>query len=286
VAPAFVMLALVLTTGSPLCGRDEHAVQVEQSQPLPRGGPGLGTRAYVPLPDEAQAIKGWSEEELNSGSPETKSLHGRVGKRVAWLGSRPATWRATDRSVRQVEEHKNRRETVLDVEMKFFDGLTDLHQQVVSLYGAGDFHVVIPGTGHRIKQLALVRVYGTVERDSGERESGGLPVVSPEFVRVWDWTLFAFMPYGNDHGNPNWVKLRKMDESRIYSSRPDVPYYEQISELAERCVTSVRSNSWYRKLGKRKRFSGEARGPRGAPQGDVPPIRHAPDAGWHAHGFA
>ncbi len=27
------------------------------------------------------------------------------------------------------------RETVLDVEMKFFDGLTDLHQQVVSLYG-------------------------------------------------------------------------------------------------------------------------------------------------------
>jgi hypothetical protein len=209
---ALMTLALVLTAGYPLYGRDEHAVHVEHSQPLPRGGPGLGTRAYVPLPDEAQAIKGWSEEELNSGSPETKSLHGLVGKRIAWFGI-----------VRQVEEHKLRRETVLDVEMKFSDGLTDLHQQVVSLYGAGDFHVVIPGTGYRIKKLALVRVYGTVER-----ESDGMPVVSPEFVRVWDWKLFAFMPYGTDHSNPNWVKLRKMEESRIYSSHPDVSYYEQI----------------------------------------------------------
>jgi hypothetical protein len=224
---ALLTLTFVLTAGFPLYGRDEHVVLVEHSQPLPRGGPGLGTRAYVPLPDEAQAIKGWSEEELNSGSPETKSLHGRVGKRVAWFGI-----------VRNVEEHKNRRETVLDVEMKFFDGFTDAHQQVVSLYGVGDFHVVIPGTGYRIKRLALVRVYGTVlndsglndsgEHESGMREPGGVPVVSPEFVRVWDWKLFAFMPYGKDHSNPNWVKLRKMDESRIYSSRPDVAYYEQI----------------------------------------------------------
>jgi hypothetical protein len=219
---AFLTLVLVLTAGSPLFGRDEHVVLVEHSQPLPRdnsggGGANLGTHPYVPMPDEAQAIKGWSEEELNSGSPETKSLYGRVGKRVAWFGI-----------VRNVEEHKNRRETVLDVEMKFFDGLTDLHQQVVSLYGVGDFHVVIPGTGYRIKRLALVRVYGTVLRETGEHESDGVPVVSPEFVRVWDWKLFAFMRYGKDHSNPNWVKLRKMDESRIYSSHPDVAYYEQI----------------------------------------------------------
>jgi hypothetical protein len=133
-----------------------------------------------------------------------------------------------NRCVRQVEEHKNRRETVLDVEMKFFDGLTDPHQQVVSLYGVGDFHVVIPGTGYRIKRLALVRVYGTVERETGECESGGVPVVSAEFVRVWDRKLFAFMPYGKDNSNPNWVKLRKMDESRLYGLHPDVPYYEQI----------------------------------------------------------
>ena len=132
---------------------------VEHSQPLPRNGPGLGTRAYAALPDEAQATKGWTEEELNSGSPDTKSLHGLGGKRIAWFGI-----------VRQVDEHKHRGETVLDVEMKFSDGLTDLHQQVVSLYGAGDFRVVIPGTGHRIKKLTLVRVYGTVERESGEHE--------------------------------------------------------------------------------------------------------------------
>jgi hypothetical protein len=211
-ALAFLTFALFLTAGSPLYGRDEHSVHVEHSQPLPRSGPGLGTRAYAPLPDEAQAIKGWSEEELNSGSPDVKSLHGHVGKRVAWFGI-----------VRNVEEHKNRRETVLDVEMKFSDGLTDLHQQVVSLYGAGDFHVVIPGTGYRIKKLALVRVYGHVEK-----ESDGVPIVAPEFVRVWDWKLFAFMPYGKDHSNPTWVKLRKMDESHIYSSRPNTLYYEQI----------------------------------------------------------
>jgi hypothetical protein len=117
VTPAFLTLALVLTDGSPVCGRDEHTVLVEHSQPPARGGPGLGTRAYAPLPDETQAIKSWSEEELNSGSPETKSLHGRVGKRIAWFGI-----------VRDVEEHKQRRETLLEVEMKFFDGLTDLHQ--------------------------------------------------------------------------------------------------------------------------------------------------------------
>ncbi len=75
---------------------------VEDSQPpnrdnSGRGGPGLGTRAYVPLPDETQAIKGWSEEEFNSGSPETKSLHGCVGKRIVWFGTRPVTWRAPDR---------------------------------------------------------------------------------------------------------------------------------------------------------------------------------------------
>ncbi len=215
---AFLTLALVLMAGSPLYGRDEHVVQVEHSQPLARTGPGrvgsaLGTRAYAPLPDEAQAIKDWSEEELNSGSPEMKSLHGHFGKRVAWFGI-----------VRHVEEHKNRRETVLDVEMKFSDGLTDLHQQVVSLYGAGDFQVSIAGTGYRIKRLALVRIYGRVAHDP----SGGEPLVQAEFVRVWDWKLFAFMPYGKDHSNRIWVKLRKMDESRIYSSHPDVPYYEQI----------------------------------------------------------
>jgi hypothetical protein len=219
---AFITLALVLTAGSPMYGRDEHAVLVEHSQPpsrnnSARSGPGLGTRAYAPSPDEAQATKGWSEEELKSGSPDTKSLHGLGGKRIAWFGI-----------VRQVEKHKVRGETVLDVEMKFSDGLTDLHQQVVSLYGAGDFRVVIPGMGYRIKKLALVRVYGTVEHESGAHASGGVPVVSAHFIRVWDWKLFAFMPYGKDHSNPNWVKLRKMDESRIYSSHPDVPYYEQI----------------------------------------------------------
>jgi hypothetical protein len=108
--------------------------------------------------------------------------------------------------------------------MKYFDGLTDLHLQIVSMSGAGDFTVKIPGTGHKLKALSLVRVYGKV---SAERE--GMPEVSADFVRSWDWKLFAFMPYGKDRSNPKWVKLRKIeDELDVYDSNPTNAYYEKL----------------------------------------------------------
>jgi hypothetical protein len=42
-----------------------------------------------------------------------------------------------------------------------------------------------------------------------------------------DRKLFAFMAYGNDKSNPQWVKVRKMDKDDIYSSEPDDRYYEE-----------------------------------------------------------
>ena len=124
--------------------------------------------------------------------------------------------------VREVIEDKSKHETRLRVEMKYFDGFTDLHLQIVSIFGAGDFEVVIPGTGQQIKKLSLVRVCGNV---TSERDR--LPIISARFVRVWDWRLFAFMPYGKDKSDAKWIKLRKVDKDEIYSSEPDDQYYEQ-----------------------------------------------------------
>ena len=119
-------------------------------------------------------------------------------------------------------EDKEKKETQLLVEMKYFDGLTDLHQQIVSIFGAGDFRVVISGTGHKLQKLELVRVYGKVA--SVEKDT---PTVSAEFVRAWDWGLFAFMDYGKDKTNAAWVKLRKVKPEDIYVAYPKTGYYEE-----------------------------------------------------------
>jgi hypothetical protein len=183
---------------------------VEHSQPIRRTSEGLGTIMYRPTDVEKRAIKAYTDGELASGSPESGTLKGKPGRRVAWFGI-----------VRDVHEDKAKNETRLRVEMKYFDAMTDLHLQIVSLYGAGDFEAVIPGTGHGIKNLSLVRVYGKVVG-----ETAGLPLVSAQFVRDWDWGLFAFMDYGSDKSNPQWVKLRKVDKFHIYSGEPDQQYYE------------------------------------------------------------
>jgi hypothetical protein len=184
---------------------------VEHSQPIARTPGVLGTTSYHPAPREKQATKDFTEGELASGSPEVGTLKGKPERRVAWFGI-----------VRDVQEDKAKNETRIRVEMKYFDGLTDTHLQIVSLYGAGDFEAVIPGTSHAINKLSLVRVYGKVVG-----ELSGIPLVSTQFVRVWDWGLFAFMDYGQDNSDPRWVKLRKVDKLHAYSSSPDKRYYEE-----------------------------------------------------------
>jgi len=83
--------------------------------------------------------------------------------------------------------------------------------QVVSLYGAGDFVVAIPGEHAQLALLSLIRVYGLVRAD---------------YARTWDWGLFTFMDYGLDRSNPVWVHMRTVLPSDIYSFRPDQAYYE------------------------------------------------------------
>lgn len=206
---AFVLVGLLVGR---VVAVDEPAMRVEHSKPLPRGG-NLGTQRYAPTAGEKAVINDWKPPELASGSAKIEKLTGNVDQRVAWFGI-----------VREVKENMEASKTQLVVEMKYFDGLTDMHLQIVSINGAGDFEVTIPGVGHKVKPLSLVRVYGKV---AAERD--GVPEVSAEFVRAWDWRQFAFMPYGKDRSNPKWVKLRKVeDELDVYTSNPTDVYYEKL----------------------------------------------------------
>ncbi len=204
-------VAFLVIPACELRGSNEQDALVEHSKPIARTSADLGTTSYHPTPTETAATKNWSKEDLKTGRRQITTLQAKPGKRVAWFGI-----------VREVDEDKTKNETHLTVEMKYDDGLTDLHLQIVSFYGAGDFRVIIPRTGHGIKKLSLVRVYGQVASDSG-----GVPLIDARFVRVWDWKLFAFMPYGEDRSNPQWVKLRKVDKLDVYSSEPDDRYYEK-----------------------------------------------------------
>ena len=153
-------------------------------RPYPRHD---GLRTHL----QKDAAKGWTKEEIASGSNDVETLHGAASRRVCWFGM-----------IREIEENKAKDETILLMEMKYFDGLTDLHIHVVSIFGAGDFRAVLRGTGHKIKRLSLARIYGTVTK-----EVGGVPDVQAQYV--WDWGLFV-MPYGNDKSNPQWKALRKV----------------------------------------------------------------------------
>jgi hypothetical protein len=201
--------ALLLTTA----GRAEEGkdiVEISTPQPPPPDGT-LGTILYAPTKLEAARTKGWSAGELASGGVSARSLPALGGKRVAWFGI-----------VREVTEDREKGKTELLVEMKYFDGLTDTHLQIVSIYGAGDFRAIVPGIDHKIKKLSLVRVCGKVEPKPGD-----VPTVEADYVRVWYWGLFAFMDYGEDKSNPKWVKLRKNKADDVYSSAPDRSYYEE-----------------------------------------------------------
>lgn len=140
---------------------------------------------------------------------DTYQLADQAGQYVGWFGIlREASW--DDKA----------KVTTLLLEHKYFDGLTDLHQQIVSLYGAGDFTATVAKRETGIPLLSLVRVYGKVVKD-------GSPRLAAECVRFWDWGVFAFMDYGKDRTNPKWQKLRSVPGSDAYSSRPTAAYYEE-----------------------------------------------------------
>jgi hypothetical protein len=234
-------LGLLLFVGR--AAAEESAVPIQVSPELP-GGQGLGTKGYEPLADEKLLLEKVTEKEINLWAktvvPKPKNLSeeeweklkkeldkaeegtipvaqytlaGQVGEYVGWFGI-----------VRGREFDAAAKQTRLTIEHKYFDGLTDLHMQVVSIYGAGDFTVIMPGdvTEREIPKLSLVRVFGKVEKGDGT-----LPVLKADYVRLWPWGRFTFMDYGEDKSNPEWVKLRKVSGDDAYEAFPTKEFYEE-----------------------------------------------------------
>lgn len=236
----------MLGTLLPLQDGGKKETPVEMSQPL-KGGGGLGTAAYGATAKEAPFLKKvtekallfWSdikmpkptnmtdeewakflkeeqkqkEKDKANTIPEDKyQLADQAGQYVGWFGI-----------VRESATDEKSGITTLTIEHKFFDGMVDLHQQIVSIFGAGDFSATLRKGKTVLPALALVRVYGKVAKDKN-----GAPTIAAEYVRAWDWGLFAFMNYGKDRSNPKWVALRKVAADASYSSRPTPEYYEQL----------------------------------------------------------
>ncbi|MHC4862091.1 MAG: hypothetical protein ACYTDY_18580, partial [Planctomycetota bacterium] len=182
----------------------EHAKRVEPEKGV------LGTRGYTPTPREKPFLEKLEKGERATGSMfRDFSREGKDGKYVSWFGI-----------ARQIREGVEGKRTYLVVEMKYFDGLTDTHQQIVSINGAGDFRANLVGTSLGIRLLSLVRVYGVVKEEDSVR------TVSAEYVRHFDWGTFAFMPYGKDKGNPDWRKHLTVPVDKAYGARPTTRYYE------------------------------------------------------------
>ena len=188
------------------------APTVEHSRRLPSPPPGeLGTRMYAPSPAERPLLEALPEGERTTGSvSQSYAITGKVGQPVGWFGI-----------IRGLREDPDRQETRLLVEMKYFDGLTDTHIMCVSFNGAGDFVARLPGTGHGLGLLSLVKVYGTVTE-----EKEGLPYLEATYLRHWEQGLFTFlMAYGTQGGSEAWREHNKVDLGKIYEPFPDGLYY-------------------------------------------------------------
>lgn len=239
--PFWCLLALILALHHVTAAQTD--VPIRQSSRMV-GGSGDGTRSYQPLDDERPFVERVTEKridlwariqmpkpsnisdeewrEMEARSLETKKalippdvyeLTKQVDEYVGWFGI-----------VRANEFDSSKGETRFVVEHKYFDHLTDLRLHIVSIYGGGDFEVVLPGlvTGKQIPPLSLICVYGRVERGASDRVR-----LKADYVRVWDWGLFSFMDYGFDKSNPEWVKLRKVTGPFVYSPEVTQDFYEQ-----------------------------------------------------------
>lgn len=174
----------------------------------------LGTKGYTARKKESPFFERLPGDEKITGDIlglRDYSITGKLGKYVGWFGI-----------VRGIKELRDKETTELLVEMKYFDGLTDMHIMAVSFDGAGDFKAVLWGTSHGIKPLSLVKVYGRVNK-----EVDSVPYVSACYVRAWDWGAFTFMAYGKQKGNTAWRKLNKVPLRDIYNAWPNKAYYEK-----------------------------------------------------------
>jgi hypothetical protein len=173
----------------------------------------LGTCDYKPAVLEAPFFSRLGDKEkTNGGMLQDYSIHGKTGKSVAWFG--------VVRGITPPGEKGG--DLTLLVQHKYFDGLTDCHIMLVQWTGGGDFTAKLKADTAAIPALSLVRVYGTVTR-----ETAGLPEVRVDYIRVWPWMTFTFMDLaGNDHSNPRWKKAATAAGSaNVYDPYPNQNYY-------------------------------------------------------------
>jgi hypothetical protein len=187
---------------------------VEYITGKPKRSDSLGTTSYEPSEKERPFFKRLAKGELATGGLAGDYDIAKKDKTyVGWFGV-----------VREIKEDNEKDQTVLLVEHKYFDGLTDIHILAVSFNGSGDFQAVVPGVGHKVRPLALVKVYGVVTGPTGE----SLPQVKAEFVRHWDWGTFTFlMASGTQRGSEKWRKLNRVNLDDIYEPYPSDGYYEK-----------------------------------------------------------
>lgn len=192
----------------------QSPAQIEHVTAKPKRSDELATKAYSPSNAEAPFFKKLEPGEVATGGlTGPYDIHTKQGKYVGWFGI-----------VREVKEDQGQKRTVLTVEHKYFDGLTDAHIQAVSFNGDGDFEIVVPGIGHKIEPLSLVKVYGIVSK-AGKDD---MPIVRATFIRDWHWGTFTFLAaMGEQHGSEKWRKLNKVDLEDIYDPYPDNQYYEE-----------------------------------------------------------
>lgn len=193
-------LLLALLAASP--------VVVEHVTEKPKRSNSLGSGSYVPTAAETPFIQKLSDDEMRTGGMMNDYvLEKRDGTYVGWFGI-----------VREVTEAKGA--TRLLLEHKGFDGLTDLHILALDFNGAGDFTAVIPGVGHHIERLTLVKVYGKATVTNGTAQ------VAAEYARNWHQGSFTFiMAAGQQHGSEKWRKLNTVPLDNIYDPYPDADFY-------------------------------------------------------------
>ena len=218
VAFLFLITGLLLLATVAVASALPAVTAVEHVHRRGPGGPGdaLGTISYAPSRQEQPFFNRLAADEVATGAlADDYDISTRDRVYVGWFGI-----------VRVIAEDRTANRTLLTVEHKYFDTLTDAHIQAVSFNGGGDFQSALTGTGHRIPPLSLVKVYGTVTRG----QDGTLPQIAAEFVRCWHWGTFTFIAaYGTQRGSEECRKANQVALDEIYEPWPHPchRYYEQ-----------------------------------------------------------
>lgn len=218
----FTLIAAIAVSRLQAAATDENQVTpaavVEYVTGKPVRGNSLGTATYEPSEKERPFFKRLAPGEVTTGG--LAGDYDIAKKHKAYVG-----WFGV---IREIRENKEKDQTELLVEHKYFDGLTDTHILALSFNGSGDFLVMVPGVGHKLRPLALIKAYGKVYIAADPPTDESPPLIKAEFVRHWDWGTFTFlMASGTQRGSEKWRKANRVTLDDIYEPYPDDAYYEK-----------------------------------------------------------